>query len=73
MPTQQVSVEPSPSTLNVTLAAFAAERRRLLQGALQQAIDIFRLHGAPQQTRWPAVVAVDRLDRQTDRRTATLP
>jgi len=51
---QQVCVEPSPSALNVTLPAFAAERRRLHHGARSApaAIDRYLLpQGAQQQTR----------------------
>ena len=45
---QQVSTEPPPSALNMTLPAFAAERRRMQHGARSApaAIDTFCPHGA---------------------------
>ena len=64
---EQVSVEPRPSALNMTLPAFAAERRRLRQISINswytrpQGIQ----QSAPNQPH--AAAAVDRRDRQTDR------
>ena len=46
---KRVSVEPPPSALNMTLSAFAAERRRLQHGAVahpQLSIDISCPQGA---------------------------
>ena len=58
----QVSVEQCPSAPNMTLPAFAAERRRP-----QLSIDISYPQGAQQQT----VAAVDERDRETNGPTVT--
>ena len=65
---QQVCVQPPPSTVNVTLPAFAAERRRLLQGARSApaAIDRYLLPARRSAANLlHAAAAVDRWDRQT--------
>jgi len=78
---KQVCVQPSPSAVNVTLPAFAAERRAaaglLLRASaccttiaarLQLHIDL--LHAGRSAANPPhAAAAVDRWDRQIDRRT----
>jgi len=62
------------SAVNVTLLAFAAERRAaapLLLGArrLPLSIDVSRPHGVQQQTRCtPRLRSIDGTDRQTDGR-----
>jgi len=71
---KQVCVEPPPSALNVTLPAFAAERRRACNTAPaahpQLSIDISYLQGAQLQTRWPPLLlSIDGADRVIDRRT----
>jgi len=62
---KQVCVEPPPSALNMTLPAFAAERRRLhcsMAPGLAQ--------GAQQESRLPPLLlSIDGTDRQTDRQT----
>jgi len=68
---QQVCVEPRPSVLNMTLPAFAAERRRLQQ------ISIDSRYSAPaainQQTRRRCCRSTVQTDGQTDGRTDTRP
>jgi len=60
---KQVGVQPPPSALDVTLPAFAGERRRLMHRA-----HISCPHGAQQQTRRPPplLLSIDGTDRQTD-------
>jgi len=62
---KQVHVQPPPSAVKVTLPVFAAGRRRLLHGA-RSCRSIFLAAGRSAAN---AVAAVDRWDRQTDRRT----
>jgi len=66
---KQVLIEPTQSALNMTLPAFAAERRRLQHGdGRHQSIALGALLQAPALSSKPVVAAVDRWDRRTDGR-----
>ena len=70
------SNKPPPSALNVTLPAFAAERRRLHYCARSAptAVDRYLLPAGRSAANPPAAVAaVDRWDRRTDGETDTRP
>jgi len=57
---EQVCVQPPPSTVNMTLPAFAVERRRL------PSVDISCPRGAQQQTcRTPLLLSIDGTDGRT--------
>jgi len=71
---KHVFVEPRPSALNTTLAAFAAERRRLQHGARNYRSISAADFGDQQQTYWPPLLlSIDGTDRQTDGRTDARP
>jgi len=65
-PIEEVRVEPRPSALNITLPAYAAERR--LQ-AYRLSIDICCRRPRSAANQPNAAAAVDRRHRQTDGRT----
>jgi len=77
MPTSQVCVNPRSSALNMTLPAFAAERRRLqLMPPVrpQLSIDVSCPPDAQQQTHQPPLLlSIDGTDRRTNERTDALP
>ena len=69
---KQVSVQPPPMAVKVTLSAFPAERRRLLHSARSApaAIDQYILPARRSAANPPhAAAAVDRRNRQTDGQT----
>jgi len=71
-----VLIDSLPSALNITLPAFAAERRRLRHGALSApaAIDRYLLPaGRSAANPPPAAAAAERRDRQADGRTDASP
>jgi len=70
---KQDSAQPLPSAVNVTLPAFAAERRRLLHGArcAPEAIDRYLLAAGRSAANPPVAAAA--VDRWTDRRTDARP
>jgi len=67
---EQVCVEPPPSAFDITLPAFAAERRRLQHGTRS-----WRSISPANRARRskPAVAVVGRWDKQTDRQTDERP
>ena len=70
---QQVCVEPRPSAVNMTLPAYATERRAAAQLLLAarrtpSSIDISCPRRAQQQTR-RTLLSIDGTDRRTDRQT----